>query len=546
MVQRKRTAGSAPSRRSTRGQKAPEDEPDSKNTDAVDADPPPEEPQPTPRKRARTRKSDGKTDPAIEGDLQDEPMVDTNGSADNAIILDNAPEEGDARDAATLSKPSLQTDNIDGADEDAMRDESPTTEVSQKLGSVDIETPRKQNQSTSTTRSTRSRGKAQAEDTDMVDELSTFITEEPIRRSGRARKTNPNYDEDKLLDAARKQLEIPPPKPRPPRKTDAGPKNAGKGTKAGPTSSHHLLTSKRSKLIKAEANMIFNEATWSLFTEEEKTELLSLLHPIDTEVTDVDHDPADPPPRIPTPELFRNLNNDAFRSAFAELQDDLAIGSYEPTYVKKADEALRQRLGPMADKVDDVKNKEFEEFWGQKQAVFYGDAGGATNVTLYELCQRKIFRPGDIFEYKRTFSGNKGGITVEKVCEFESVELMPDSPSTRKKKEACIMTFRYPSGTRKFLRGKSSNGNGDIQEEGSKEAMETPDITIQVNTLAQLEFAILDEDGTVKASDPIKFKKYPSANAWKTFMVRRNDEFLGSTFVMRQDYYEKTAATSQK
>ncbi|KAJ6259735.1 hypothetical protein Dda_5373 [Drechslerella dactyloides] len=553
MVQRKRTAGSAPTRRSTRGQKAPEDEPDSHNADTIEPDPLPEEPSPTPRKRAKTGKYSGKPDPATEEGLQDEYMIDSKEPTNHATDINNDLEESDTSKTApqTRSKLSLQTDNLNGADGEAMQDESPTTEVSQKLGSVDIETPRKQTQSTSSTKATRSKGKAV--DTDMMDELSTMITTDSVRRSGRARKANPIYDEDKILDTAEKQREIPTPKPKPPRKQEAGPKTTAKGSKTGVWSSQHLLTSKRSKLINAEANllttlaqMIFNENTWGLFTDEEKTELLSLLHPIDTEITDPDHDPANPPPRIPTPTLFQNLNNDAFRSAFAELQDDLATGSYEPSYIKRAEEALRQRLGPMADKVDDLKNKEFEEWWGQKQAVFYGDAGAATNITLYELCRHKIFRPGDMFEYKRTFAGSKGSITVEKVCRLDSVELSEESPAARKKKEVCTMTFRYPAGTRKFLledhAGSSKAAGEDKNAKGHKEK----DITIQVNTLAQLEFAILDEDGTVKASDPIKFKKYPSANAWKTFMVRRNDEFLGGTFVMRQDYYEKKAATFEK
>ncbi|KAF3922656.1 hypothetical protein ABW21_db0202234 [Orbilia brochopaga] len=538
MVQRKRTAGSAPPRRSARGQKAPEDETDSNDADIVKSDLPLEEPQPTPRKRARTRRSGNETSLTREDDPEDELMADINESTDNATNAEDVPEE---RDAASRTK---FNDNIASANEDPARAESPTTEVSLKLGSVDIETPRRQ---TPSTRSTRSKGKGRADDTDMLDELSTIVTGDSIRRSGRARKTNPIYDEDKFLDAAEKQLQIPPTKSRPARKADtdepikSSPKGGGKGAKTGPASSHHLLTNKRSRLVKAEANMIFNENTWGLFTEEEKLELLSLLHPIDTEITNPEYDHVDPPPRIPTPDLFRNLNNDAFRSAFAELQDDLATGSYEPNYVKKAEEALRQRLGPMSDKVDNMKNKEFEEFWGQKQAVFYGDAGAATNISLYELCQRKIFKPGDMFEYKRTFSGSKSGITVEKVCELESVELAEDSPTTRKKKEACTMTFRYGAGTRKYPLGKL----GDTKGEGSEKAEQDPDVILEVNTLAQLEFAILDEDGTVKASDPVKFKKYPSGNAWKTFMVRRNDEFLGSTFVMRQDYYEKTAAAAQ-
>ncbi|EWC44572.1 hypothetical protein DRE_06653 [Drechslerella stenobrocha 248] len=286
--------------------------------------------------------------------------------------------------------------------------------------------------------------------------------------------------------------------------------------------------------------MIFNENTWGLFSDEEKNELLSLLHPIDSEITDPDHDPANPPPRIPTPILFQNLNNDAFRTAFAELQDDLATGSYEPSYIKKAEEALQARLGPLADKVDDMKNKDFEEYWGQKQAVFFGDAGGATNITPYELCQRKVFRAGDQFEYKRTF---QGGPTVEKVCEFDGAELLEDGATARKKKDACTMTFRYPAGTRKFLVGQHEGDDKDAGEGSSKSTTVGRDITIQVNTLAQLEFAILDEDGTVKASDPVKFKKYPSANAWKVFTVRRKDENLGSTFMMRQNYYEKTMAS---
>lgn len=267
-------------------------------------------------------------------------------------------------------------------------------------------------------------------------------------------------------------------------------------------------------------------------------------------MTDPDRDPADPPPRIPSPLLWQNLNNDAFRSAFAELQEDLANGSYEPAYVKEAERAMEQRLGSMADVVDKWKDEQFEEYWGQKQAVFFGDAGEAAKVSLWELCQHKLFQNGDVFEYKRGFAD---GPQVEKICTLEKVVILDNAPGVATKKDACTLTFRVPRKTRKFstgvpkfqdMEGKDAAGQDAPGEEtgGMEGVVEEEDIIKEFGTLAQLEFFILEEDGTVKASDPIKYAKYPAANAWKMFIVRRNDEHVGSPFMIRQNYYEKSNA----
>ncbi|KAK6541805.1 hypothetical protein TWF694_007586 [Orbilia ellipsospora] len=538
MVQRKRTAGTAAKRKSTRNQST---DPDVNTTKLATPEPHQEQTQPSPRKRSKTDNSTLKSNKDQDDTLLGEPTESFKAPVADATSLDNATQNtnalGSSQDPAKIPQPQLSLDieNIEKPNasppDTTMRDESPTDEVSLKLEEVDIQTPRKVDQPVSVraARSTRSRAK-ESTDVDITDELLAVATPGPTRRSTRAHKPKQIYDEEQVIDAA-PQLKKPQPQ-----KQSAKPKPTGKPAKTGVWSSQHLLTSKRSKIINAECNAIFNESTWGLFTDEEKEHLLSLLHPIDKEITIPDQDPSQPPPRIPSPLLWQNLNNDAFRSAFVELQDDLSTGAYEPAYVKKAEEALRQRLGPMADKVDDMKNKEFEEYWGQKQAVFFGDAGLSANITLYELCQQKMFKPGDIFEYKRSFQKT---LVVEKICELVKVELSEDGPSARKRKDACTLTFRYPSGTSKFLAG---NHDEDAPGEELSEKIQERDVTIQVNNLAQLEVAILDEDGTVKASDPEKYKQYPNANSWKQFMVRRNDEFLGSTFMMRQHYYEKSAA----
>ncbi|KAF3920350.1 hypothetical protein ABW20_dc0101462 [Dactylellina cionopaga] len=544
MVQRKRAAGTAAKRKSSRNQKPVESESEAQDAAVALQEPHAEQTESLPRKKAKTKESTTIAGPTQEGILESGLIEDTDTSIPHATSPDDASEERDAsrppRSSSNNSQPQLTLDTINlnhqnGSTTDVpMQDDSPTTEVSSKLENVDIKTPRKRIQPTlvtKSTRSTRSKDK-ECNDVNMTDELASMATPEP-RRSGRTRKANPMYDEDDYLESAAKFLELPPPKPKA--------KAAGKSSKTGIWSANHLLTSKRSKIISAECNAIFNESTWGLFSDGEKKELLGLLHPIDTEITDPDQDPAEPPPRIPTPILFQNLNNDAFRTAFAELQDDLATGSYEPAYIKKAEEAMRLRIGPMADKIDDMKNKEFEEYWGQKQAVFFGDAGQSANVTLYELCQHKMFKPGDVFEYKRTFQKT---LTVEKICVLDKVELLEDGVGVRKKKDACTFTFRYPSGTGKFLRRVEKDGDDAPGESTAETGKDEKDITIKVNNFAQFEVALLDEDGTVKASDPEKYKQYPNANAWKMFVVRRNDEFLGSPFTIRQNYYEKAAANS--
>lgn len=62
-------------------------------------------------------------------------------------------------------------------------------------------------------------------------------------------------------------------------------------------------------------------------------------------------------------------------------------------------------------KFDKWKDKEFEEFWGQKQKLYWESyAGEATQVKLETLVEQDVVRKGDVWTYARAFvvGGDKG------------------------------------------------------------------------------------------------------------------------------------------
>lgn len=106
-----------------------------------------------------------------------------------------------------------------------------------------------------------------------------------------------------------------------------------------------------------------------------------------------------------------------------QFQAELEWGRYNPTWLSQADEAMKERAGG---KFDAWKEKEFEQFWGQKQKLEYESyAGEASRVKLETLVEHGVIRKGDVWVYSRVFflgdKGNRDRALVEKevkVCVF--------------------------------------------------------------------------------------------------------------------------------
>lgn len=72
---------------------------------------------------------------------------------------------------------------------------------------------------------------------------------------------------------------------------------------------------------------------------------------------------------------------------------------------------------------DNFKEKEFEEYWGQKQKIDWNVlAGHASKVRLDELLREELFRVGDVWCFDHTFGRGEEAIRVEKECKIVKID----------------------------------------------------------------------------------------------------------------------------
>lgn len=115
------------------------------------------------------------------------------------------------------------------------------------------------------------------------------------------------------------------------------------------------------------------------------------------------------------PDDFLRYDNN-WRGALRNFQSDLEAGRYKPAWQRQAKQAVRDRA---EGKYDDFKEREFEQFWGQKQKINHGlIAGESSKVKLKTLIEHGVVRVGDVWKYSRLVApkGNKktGQVLVEK------------------------------------------------------------------------------------------------------------------------------------
>ena len=91
---------------------------------------------------------------------------------------------------------------------------------------------------------------------------------------------------------------------------------------------------------------------------------------------------------------------------------DLEAGRYDADWLEEAAQAMEERA---AGDFDDFKEREFEEFWGQKQKLSHDViAGDMTTLKLEVLVKAGIYKVGDVWSFSRTVGRGKKGVTVEK------------------------------------------------------------------------------------------------------------------------------------
>lgn len=107
-------------------------------------------------------------------------------------------------------------------------------------------------------------------------------------------------------------------------------------------------------------------------------------------------------------------SNSAFRADVRLFQEDLAAGRYEKQWLEDAKLASEERA---SGKFDDWKEKNREDFWGQKQKATWGaNAGESSQHSLSALVAAGCFEVGDVWLLTRGYrpGGVGNNITVEK------------------------------------------------------------------------------------------------------------------------------------
>ncbi|KAJ5714824.1 uncharacterized protein N7483_012005 [Penicillium malachiteum] len=217
----------------------------------------------------------------------------------------------------------------------------------------------------------------------------------------------------------------------PPKKTPR------KAASRGKWSEEELLTNDKSALVNADlVKLLASSAAWNCLEEDEKRQVLNLL-PADTH-PNPDPPTDDPNAKIPPlPDSFVRYSNN-WRDGIRQFQLDLENGRYDPQWLRQADEARKQREDGA---FDSFKEREYEQFWGQKQkstniTTATGEAG---KIKLATLIDAGVFHIGDIWRFTYVYGRGADRIYIDKEARIQEIH----GPK---------LTFVMPAGERSFLR----------------------------------------------------------------------------------------------
>ncbi|KAJ5375549.1 hypothetical protein N7517_007555 [Penicillium concentricum] len=204
----------------------------------------------------------------------------------------------------------------------------------------------------------------------------------------------------------------------------------------GKWSEEHLLTSDKSLLVDFDlVKLLAQPEAWNCLEESDKREILALLppdvHPEAQATSDV------PDAKIPPiPDSFIRYSNN-WRDGVRQFQLDLQNGRYDPEWLHQAQEAREQRENG---EFDDFKEREYEQFWGQKQKVIWRAAAGeSARVKMGTLIDEGVIQLGDIWKFNYVYGRGPGRIVIEKEVRIHD-------------RDGAKLTFAIPPGERVFLR----------------------------------------------------------------------------------------------
>ncbi|KAJ5598496.1 hypothetical protein N7537_008580 [Penicillium hordei] len=270
------------------------------------------------------------------------------------------------------------------------------------------------------------------------------------RRSGRAAASSANVAEQSGLAMSTPKSEMSS-RARTPRRPAA----------RGKWSEEQLLTSDKSLLIDLDlVKLLARPEAWNSLEESDKREILALLPPdVHPEAQAASDDPA---AKIqPIPDSFIRYSNN-WRDGVRQFQLDLQNGRYDPEWLRQAQEAREQRENG---EFDDFKEREYEQFWGQKQkAVWNAPAGESARVKMGTLINDGVIQLGDIWKFYYVYGRGPGRIVIEK-----EVKVLD--------RDGVKLTFAIPPGERVFLRSNSDKAEPVSTPEKGKE-----DVKVDLNT----------------------------------------------------------------
>ncbi|KAL9611259.1 MAG: hypothetical protein Q9167_004085 [Letrouitia subvulpina] len=314
-----------------------------------------------------------------------------------------------------------------------------------------------------------------------------------------------------------------------------------------------FLTASKGKLV----DFFNNPEIWSQVSESDKDYIRSLLPPF-VELSDDGS----------IPESFWKYNTE-FRSQCRYLQEDLRAGRMDPEWQRQAYQAMKERA---EGKFDSWKEKEFEEFWGQKQKVARNAlAGHASKVQLEELLNSGLFQiikiegkavtvaipPGQL-KYARGL--DQGKLDGQQAATGANTAGLPEAGNLEASSKSTSSKSRInPPATHEIVQNAKTLIKAHSQNLKDREALSddsrplhsaedssltTPTrspttststtsahstVTFTLTGMHALEKKILAIDG--------RHTNGRTPNTWRAVRCYRNEQDLGSIFEMRDQYY---------
>ncbi|CAG8019122.1 unnamed protein product [Penicillium salamii] len=249
----------------------------------------------------------------------------------------------------------------------------------------------------------------------------------------------------------------------------------------GKWSEDQLLASDKSALIDMDlVKLLAHPGAWNCLEETEKREILALLppdvHP-EAQIVTEDSDAKIPP----IPDSFVRYSNN-WRDGVRQFQLDLQNGRYDPKWLRQAQEA-RERRAEGA--YDAFKEREYEQFWGQKQrAAWKASAGESARVKLGTLIKEGVIQLGDVWKFYFVYGKGADRLVIDKETRIDAID-------------RAKLTFAVPPGQKAFLHSKF---DGDRKQSTPKKE----DIKIDTQTESTPVTASSSHD-----TAPVEKKKSP-------------------------------------